>query len=88
MFTGEERQVKLRFAGHLAGAVLDRFGTEVMLIPDGEEHFTVTLPPVVSPQLFAWVFGFGPEAEILSPADVRAQAAGRAESIAAVYAGK
>ena len=27
----------------------------------------MTVPVAVSPQFFAWVFGFGAEAEILSP---------------------
>ncbi len=37
--------------------VWDRFGQEVILVPDGEEHFTVTLPVVMSPQFFGWLFG-------------------------------
>ena len=35
----------------------DPFGQEVILVPDGEEHFTVTLPVVMSPQFFGWLFG-------------------------------
>jgi len=67
MFTGDEELVRLRFHRHLAGAVIDRFGKEVMLVPDGEEHFTVSVPVVLSPKFYAWVFGFGTEAEILGP---------------------
>ncbi len=85
MFTGAERQVRLRLVNHLAGAVIDRFGPDVILVPDGEEHFTVSLELVVSPQFFAWVFGFGQDAEILSPEDIRAEAAERASSIAKLY---
>ncbi len=85
MFAGEPIPVRLRFAAHLAGAVIDRFGKETMLIPEGEEQFTVTVPVAVSPQFFAWVFGFGDEAEILSPASVREQAGRAAVSIAALY---
>ena len=85
MFTGQESGVKLRFANHLAGAVIDRFGKDVMLLRDGEEHFTVTVDVVVSPLFFAWVFGFGTEAEILGPADVRRQARDAAREIAALY---
>ena len=73
MFAGEERSVTIRFAAHLAGAVLDRFGPDTMLIPQGDGSFTVTVPAVVSPRFLAWVFGFGTEAEILSPPDVRQQ---------------
>ena len=85
MFTGEEHSVKLRFAAHLAGAVIDRFGKDVILVRDGAESFTVTLDVVVSPQFFAWVFGFGEEAEILSPESVRLQARDAARAIAEKY---
>lgn len=67
MFTGEEETVRIRFANHLAGAVIDRFGRDIMLIRDGEDSFIVSVEVEVSPQFFAWVFAFGAEAEILSP---------------------
>lgn len=87
MFTGEERPVRMRFAGHLAGAVIDRFGSDVMLIPDGDDAFTVTIELAVSPRFFAWLFGFGTEAEILGPDDVRAAAADMARGILETYGG-
>ena len=71
MFGGAAQQVRIRFAGHLAGAVIDRFGKEVVLAVEDETHFIATLPVVVSPQFFGWVVGFGAEAEVLSPPDVR-----------------
>lgn len=69
MFSGEESTVTMRFEKSLVGAVMDRLGREVMLVPDGEEHFTVRTDVVVSPRFFAWVFGFGEKAQILSPAE-------------------
>ena len=75
----------MRFARHLAGAVIDRFGKDVILIPEGEESFTVTAEVAVSPQFFAWVFGFGTEAEILGPDAVRQQARDAARQIAGMY---
>ena len=85
MFTGQDRQVKLRFMNHLAGAVIDRFGSDVILIPDDEDHFTVTLELAISPQFYAWTFGFGTDAEILSPEDIRAAASENAKSIYKMY---
>ena len=85
MFTGQESAVKLRFAKHLAGAVIDRFGKDVMLMHDGPDAFTVTVNVVVSPLFFAWVFGFGSEAEILGPETVRRQAGETAREIAELY---
>ncbi len=88
MFTGQDRQVKMRFTNNLAGAVFDRFGTDVMLIPDGEDHFTVTLDLAVSPRFYAWLFGFGTDAEILSPDDVREDASNMAQRIVEMYRNK
>jgi len=85
MFTGQEEKVRLRFASRLAGPVLDRFGQDVILVPDGEAHFIVTVPAVVSPQFFAWVFGFGTEVELLSPPHVRRALTDQARAIAAMY---
>ena len=67
MFTGEETSVQLRFEKDLVGPVLDRLGRDVMLIPDGDDHFTLRTDVVVSPQFYAWIFGFGSKAEILAP---------------------
>ena len=67
MFTGEETSVQLRFEKDLVGPVLDRLGRDVMLIPDGNDHFTLRTDVVVSPQFYAWIFGFGSKAEILAP---------------------
>lgn len=85
MFTGEQETVRIRFANRLAGAVIDRFGRDVMLIRDGEERFIVSVEVEVSPQFFAWVFGFGAEAEILSPERVRAEMYERAAAVGGRY---
>ena len=85
MFGGEEQKVKLRFANHLVGAVLDRFGRDTIIIKDGEEHFTFTVSVVVSEQFLAWVFGFGTEAEIVSPEQVREKMKNQALLIAEKY---
>lgn len=85
MFGGEELKVKLRFTNHLVGAVLDRFGRDTIIIKDGDEHFTVTVTVVVSPQFFGWVFGFGKDVEIISPEEVRTKMKKQAEEICKNY---
>jgi len=67
MFSGESMKVRLRCANHLAGAVIDRFGKDIIIVSGGEEYFTVTVDVVPSPQFMAWVFGFEGEMLILSP---------------------
>ena len=85
MFSGEEEMVKLRFENHLVGTVLDRLGREVMIIRDGDTHFTVSADIVVSPQFFAWVTGFGTSAEIIGPDKVVAEMAAHIRSVAKLY---
>lgn len=85
MFGGDEQKVKLRFTNHLVGAVLDRFGRDTIIIKNGDEHFTVTVNVVVSPQFFGWVFGFGKEVEIISPEDVRLEMKKQAKEICKNY---
>lgn len=85
MFNGEQQRVRLRFLNHLAGAVIDRFGKDLILTPDGDEHFIIAVEVAVSPQFFAWVFAFGAEAEILSPESVRRQMGREAARVAALY---
>ena len=71
MFGGETRQVRLEFHNSLVGVVRDRFGKNVMLIPEGSEHFTYTADIAVSPVFFGWLAGFGDRAKILWPDDVQ-----------------
>ena len=85
MFTGEEIKVQMRFENHLVGAVLDRLGSEVFIVPDGPAHFTVRTDVVVSPQFFAWVLGFGPQAQIVGPAHVVEGMKAHIGSVAALY---
>lgn len=85
MFGGNEQKVKLRFANHLVGVVIDRFGRDSIIIKDGDEHFTVSVNVVVSQQFLAWVFGFGADAEILSPEEVRDEMKKQAAEIFKIY---
>lgn len=85
MFTGQEESVVLRLENHLVGAVLDRLGRDVFIVPDGPDHFTVRMDVVVSPQFFAWVSGFGSSAQIIGPQDVVAKMREHIRSVAALY---
>lgn len=85
MFTGSEQTVRLKFANHLVGAVIDRFGKDVMIVASDPEHFTVSIDVAVSPQFYGWLFGFSTDVEVLSPEGVRAEMRRLAESVANLY---
>ena len=74
MFGGEDTTVRLKFHSSLAGPVLDRFGRDISLIPDDEEHFHINV--TVKPQgtFFGWLAQFGGKAEILTPSVRKAYA--------------
>ena len=70
MYAGDTTTVKLRFHRDLVNVVMDRFGRDTMLIPDGENHFVFTVNVAVSPMFLSWVIGFGAKAKILHPQNV------------------
>ena len=67
MYSGDAVDVKLQFHNSLINVVVDRFGKDIMLIPDGPEHFNFTVRVAVSPMFLSWVMGFGAKAKILYP---------------------
>ena len=71
MFTGKPERVVLRFKNYLADPVIDRFGEDIIIIPDGEEWFKINVEIVVSLQFYAWMSAYRADAEILWPEDAR-----------------
>ena len=65
--TAPTEMVTLRGRRDKASLVWDRFGQDVILVPDGEEHFTVTLPVVMSPQFFGWLLGLDGSVTLIGP---------------------
>ena len=70
MYSGDAVDVKMRFHKSLLNVVIDRFGKDTMLIPDGDEHFVFTVQVAVSPMFLSWVIGFGSKAKVLFPQSV------------------
>ena len=68
MLSGTETKVRLRCENWLVNIMLDRFGQDIMLMPDGEDHFVFTVDAVVSSQFYGWLLGLDAGAEITHPA--------------------
>ena len=79
MFGGEETAVRLRLHDQLVGAVIDRFGKDIIMIADGEKHFTINICVVLSPVFYGWLFQFGELCEVLSPQSLKEDLKIRAE---------
>ena len=71
MFGGRDVKVTLRCKNHLAGVLIDRFGTDIWMTPSGEDHFTAQVTVTVSKQFFGWVTAIGKDMKIQAPLDVK-----------------
>ena len=70
MFGGKEQTVKLLVHNSLAGVIIDRFGKDIMMIPEDEQYFTVNVDVHISRQFLGWVFSLGEQVRILKPTEV------------------
>ena len=70
MYNGRTETVQLRFDRALINVVMDRFGADAHIRPDGD-RIAVTAPVEVGPTFYGWLFQFGGQAELLAPDHVR-----------------
>lgn len=73
MYGGVDAEVTLECRNELAGVMLDRFGHDVWMIPQGEDHFKIKVLVSVSPQFFGWITGIGAGMKIIGPEHVKQQ---------------
>lgn len=85
MFSGKVQKVKIRFSNHLANVVIDRFGRDIVMVPDDEKHFTIHTDIEVSPQFFGRLCGLGRGARILAPAEVVEEMSEYVKGMAEMY---
>lgn len=70
MYGGREETVKLCCENELIGAIIDRFGKDIAVIPADEEHFIVNVKVEISNQFIHWVMALGSSAKIIGPDSV------------------
>ena len=70
MFSGQLEDVVLEFDRSLIGAVYDKFGEGVKMIPSGENRCVATVKVRISPTFWGWLFQFGKGMRIISPTHV------------------
>lgn len=70
MFAGNDADVVLDCDESVIGVIVDRFGTDVSIHPDGK-RFTAFVKVAVSEQFFGWVAALGGAVRIASPEPVK-----------------
>ena len=63
----KEQTVTLRCKNWLSNVIIDRFGKDVAMLPEDEDHFTALVDVVESDQFYGWLMSFGNNLEIISP---------------------
>lgn len=85
MFGGEQTNVSIRFENELSNVVFDRFGTDITVFKDGDNHFLCNVKIAVSTHFLTWIMGFGKRAEIISPASLRDEMKKISSEISEIY---
>ena len=85
MFSGAESTVKLSFDERLVNAVIDKFGTDIIMIPDGNGRFTVNTKVKTGAAFYGWLFQFGAGAQIMAPENIRREFGEMLEKVSTYY---
>ena len=72
MFSGQLEDVVLEFDRSLIGAVYDKFGEGVKMMPSGENNVVSALQLRISPTFWGWLSQFGGQMRIISPSHTTA----------------
>ena len=84
MFGGELTTVILECDNSLSGVIIDRFGTDVTIMPS-DKKFQASIRVMVSPTFISWALGFGGKLKIVSPAPVAEMLKNTAREALALY---
>lgn len=69
MYAGEETRIMLKCDNSLIGVMLDRFGSDIMIIKENETEFCVSVKVNISKQFYGWLAGLGKYATIKEPVE-------------------
>ena len=70
MFDAEVERVKLKCKRQFANVIIDRFGSDITLVPLDEEHFYFYVTVAVSDLFLGWVFSMRKHVQIIGPDEV------------------
>ncbi|MBQ6362284.1 MAG: WYL domain-containing protein [Lachnospiraceae bacterium] len=67
MFGGEITNVTLEADNSMAAIIIDRFGTDIMIIPVDDKHFRTNVNVAISRQFFGWIMSLGDGVKVVGP---------------------
>lgn len=85
MFSGAAENIQLLFHASLINVVIDRFGEDIFISKQGDEHFSVSINVAISTAFMAWLFQFGDKVKIMAPKKLADEMKSMAERVANLY---
>lgn len=85
MYAGNEERIKIHLHNSLINVMIDKFGKDVEIKPDGEEHFILTTNAMVSEGLIKWLLNWGSDAKVLAPESLVNQVKEEIKKMMAIY---
>ena len=80
MYEGLPQTIRLRCKNELMKTIIDKFGNDVVTEVLDDTCFQATVSVSVSPTFYSWIFTYGGNIEIVSPAPVAEEYAKRLET--------
>lgn len=71
MFHGEDKRVTFVCKNKMIGVVIDRFGKDIRIMKEDEEHVRFSAVVTLSPQFYGWLTGVGTDIQIKEPKAVK-----------------
>ncbi len=70
MYGGEETRVTLEARNDMVGPLIDRFGKDISIVPQDEQHFRAYIDVIPSPHFLGWIISLGDGVKITGPVEV------------------
>ena len=85
MFGGDVMRVSLEGRNEMAGVLIDRFGTDILIHPKDDKHFTASVDVAVSRHFLAWIIALGEGIRITGPETLVDQIKAEAKRLSLQY---
>ena len=85
MYGGEPVSVTLEGENRMVGALIDRFGKDIAIVPLDDTRFTARVEVVASSHFLGWIVSLGDGVRITGPAEVVEQMKSEVKRLSEVY---
>lgn len=70
MYSGDLHHLEIQFDNQLINVVIDRFGLDVAIRPEGDHAFRISTDAVFSDGLVRWLLTWGSDARVITPPEL------------------